>query len=380
MKRRGWTVCMPEKTAEALKEKSRKLPNKTLFLLDYAEYDTTAIREWIKTLADRYPEKKHIRRRIRILLIQRRVNEGGTFEDDSIKAWRYKEPLSLKAISDEKQLNDMIRRFSRFYLRKHHLKVYESGKRKLTKEQAEEVIENLKKFDVRKRQDANGKEVKELLNRPLFAVILAVAKREGVPISSKKDALDYIYDHETKRYKKYLKDFYEHHFADSDSDIDKKIENLFNEFFMAIIVIATIARQWQLDNDGIKLLPSYLHYAVRQFVELYAPPADMVYMKNPNKEFELFHWASNSGITCRALEPDVVGGYFVLEWLRSRPSETRKMIVCSAWNRTRDVTQFVTRLFQDFEFEPWFSSGEDDNAEQGWFTRISLPSSLSVIP
>jgi len=68
LRRYGWTVCAPSDHREGtLKACSARLPNHTLFILDYAEYDTAAIGRWLNSFfATKY---NHIR--VRVLLIQR---------------------------------------------------------------------------------------------------------------------------------------------------------------------------------------------------------------------------------------------------------------------------------------------------------------------
>jgi len=374
MRWRGWTICMPEKTIEGLAEASAHLPNKTIFLLDYAEYDTKVIGEWIKKLEENNNKKRRISKRVRILLIQRRTTSGsldGYAIDDS----RYKyhrtenyrdvvqDKLALKPIADEEELVRMVRRYSKVYLKKEKRKTENTGKRKLTKDEAKETIDELKRVDVRKDEKGN---IIQSLQRPLFANILAQAKCDGKPIGTRKDALDHIYAHEKSRYRKFLRYFYE--------QCGKPYTDEKEAAFFAILVIATIARQWQLDDVGINLLPPCFHKAAGELERLYKPP---MYKNNPKMEFELFDYNRSIGITCNALEPDVVGGYFVLKCLEDLPPETRGLMISSAWTKTREVTQFVTRLYEDFEFESWFRPGEDK--EQSWFNNIVIPSSLSVI-
>jgi hypothetical protein len=375
MSHRGWTVCQPQKSEEALNEASEHIPKKTLYMLDYAEYDTKAITEWLIKLGKGHrgcKKERRIGRRVRVLLIQRRMNEGGSFNDGRINPYRHKpsdkdDHLTMGKMS-EKHLKHLV---------KHSAKQYFSRKKKDNRKQKIQHadLHRLSKFDIQIVYETLVKVVdppkdnKRIGHAPLYAIILAQAGVDRVKIESEEAALEYVvHTHEEIRYENLLRKLCERPNNASVNSIQYS-ENLFSSV-MTLLAIATMTRRWELSNDNIEMIPSFYYDTVLSFIKTYKPSADK---KSPEFEIELFDWDNGiKNIIVKSLEPDKIGGYFVCRWLKN--NSFAQEIVSTAWNDIRQVTQFVRRLFQDFDGQSWLVAVEP------LFKKVQLPHTLKTIP
>ena len=371
MKWRGWTTCLPQKNKEALNKASEHLPNKTLFMIDYAEYDTKIITEWLLELGqDNLGCKKNrnVGCRVRVLLIQRRPYEGGSFNDLRLNPYRYRDPLIMGQMG-EKYLKSLISRSGKHY--------YKKKKKEHAKSKTKQTLHKLKKAEIAVAYDTlvtsvdPQKDRKRKGHAPLYAIILARAAVDSVKIEHEEDALEYVvHDHEQQRYRKLLMQLCRYRNVEYDEKLWRAI--------MTLLSIATMTRRWELTTENLAKIPHIYHNDIERFIELYRPPIDK---RSPDFEIELFDWNDRTKhISIHSVEPDKIGGYFVCRWLKD-PIEKEGLteglaeeIVSTAWNEIRQVTQFVLRLFQDFDKQPWLEK------VMPIFSEARLPCTLQTVP
>ena len=331
MKRRGWQPCMPSKTdrgftREELLECSKDLPKKTLFILDYAEYNTREIAQWMAGLG----RGEHLKK-IRVLLIQRRVDTSSAHVDminENCRGFQHeKEPLQLDLPISPDAMQTLIRKYV---------------KKKKGSIPAERVYELLK---------SDGMDPK--LRRPLYALMIAEALMAGKSITSQADLLDYIYIHEKDTIKKAVLD----------------TNGLNNEDITTALMIkavATMSGAIPVCTAGSLLgrqIPVAENYGAPDFTKLRVFDDDI----------------------CEPLEPDIIGAYFVLrclgeDWMQVKQqgqATKRDKCIQTAWQRDENhyMRGFMQRLMQ----ECGTSSGAFSNEKLAWFSAVEIREGESEI-
>jgi len=320
----GWEPCMPTRTAKAfnmseLKSCIEHLPRKTLFILDYAEYNIKEINEWMSSL----PAGKYNKKKIRLILIQRRASESQAPKNYSIDNYRFpKEPISLnRTLSEEsiRELRELILELIGKYVKKYKKKVTQS---------TSEIYDDLVALD----------KEKHAYVRPLYALMLVDALAENKPISSAKDVMNYIQTREVETIKTSLGTDYP----------GEKYEST----AMILIAIATMT-----GSISVKETCLDLHNDL--------PEQDA-------SKSKLFHTISifNKGY-CEPIEPDIIGAYFVLECAEhiNEFDDFRKYISYAWQNGTnRYMRGFMTRLMQECDT----SSDVFDSTKLDYFSTVEI--------
>jgi len=299
----GWQPCMPAEspkdyTKEYLDKCARCLGRKTLFILDYAEYNTTVILNWMSNTL-RVGENR--KKKIRVILIQRRASASRAFDELSRDDFQFKEsPITLnKALSDT-SMQELIGKYVKKY------------NKRLT-EKPNEVYQKLVALD------ANNSYV-----RPLYAFMLVDALSEGKSISCAEDVLKYAYDHEIQTIKAYLA---RDGFSVSDSwySIEEKITLILN-------AIATMVGFVSVEDTCASLgitLPTPTTTSIKKFSQISI-------FNNGNSE---------------PIEPDIIGEYFVLRVVEDIGLKDFSHYITFAWRHDEKhyMRGFMKRLLQERE-------------------------------
>ena len=312
----GWEACMPVETAknytrEKLDKCTTHLPRKTLFILDYAEYSTKEISDWMSSL----PAGKHRKKKIRVLLIQRRESTSQEFRElCSGGSYQFsKSPIDLNGALDEDEMKELIGK----YIKKHKKKASQS---------ADEIYTKLVELDSKEKTYV----------RPLYALMLVDALAENEPIAHAGDILKYVYGHEVNTIKKSL---YDNHFTSGYDTVTAKI----------LIAIATMIGRIPVEdtcNDLKRQLP-----------------------KPASSEHKRFSQISvfNEG-SCEPIEPDIIGAYYVLKCIEE--IEGFSSFISYAWRRdeNRYMRGFMTRLMQECNT----SGGVFDSSKLDSFSTVEI--------
>jgi len=306
MESTNWTICYPAShDMITLRNCSESLPNDTLFILDYSEFNTTDIFSWINLFGtEQFRDVL-----VRVILIQR---TGDSLEDvkfilieakpDSfIAETAFNNGVFLKLPMMQK---DTICNIQRDYAQHNRL---------LSDEELELLYSYLCKID------------KEI--RPLYAIILADAYLESpsevTNWSKKEDILDYIFVKETKLIKK--------------QTLEYCGNNAFFEIGLSILIMSTMTGEMNIDKEFENLLPDeYKSYELK--IDLHSKFHAIPLLFGDNGE-------SNY---CSPLEPDIIGEYFVVKYLDELRGQKIEKLISSAWKKPYFMSRFVGRLYQDF--------------------------------
>jgi len=313
----GWEPCMPGNadknfTKEVLDKCKEHLPRKTLFILDYAEYNTTEIRAWMISFTDgEYSKKK-----IRVILIQRRESTSKAFDDLLRDGNNFNDsPISLNDALDEKSMTELIDK----YIKKHKKRVTQS---------ADDICKKLVSLDKKG----------NTYFRPLYALMLVDALAENREISGAEDVLKYIYGHEENTIEQSLKD---NHYLNEDC-IDTAL---------ILYTISTMIGRIHVENtcrDIKRDIPEPTSRKDKRFSEI-----------------SIF----DNGL-CKPVEPDIIGAYFVLKCIERYKGKGFEDYISYAWrhDENRYMRGFLTRLMQECNT----SSSAFDSSKLSWFSVVEI--------
>lgn len=313
----GWTVCARQNHSGSELEKcGRSLVKNTLFLLDYAEYDTSAVFRWLASFNSRHYDGL----KVRVLLIQRRgcwedmkkAAHGELVSIGFVEAAIFSEEfLHIKKLNeDEKKNRALLGEIQKSYA------LNEKGV-SLSLEEADKLYHLLERVD------------NELL-RPLFAIIITDAYHENKDIPQtwgKKDVLDYICEREEALILHATREL----FGETHGDAMYRAAH-------AVLSVATMTGGLIGFNSLCEMLPEREWREVSERGERFCENA------------VLFSTGANGELNCPALEPDIIGEYFVLRHLRElkRFGQAEKLI-CAGWRKPDLMIHFISRMFQDHE-------------------------------
>ncbi|MCL2137669.1 MAG: leucine-rich repeat domain-containing protein [Coriobacteriia bacterium] len=324
MRKEGWSVCWPQYRSESDLDKcSDRLPNDTLFVIDYAEDNIADIGKWITTLSvDKY---QHIK--IRVLLLQRKVERFDDFADSRIaqnandeNLWQamYGEPLWLSHLK-EGALISAINDFA-----KHR----PDKKRPMTPDSEELILSKLKEID--------GVTAfhKLLLLRPLYALILTdayIQDNDDITSWSITDVHDYVYKNDKKSIRRATR-----------AGCGKIGDSVASDS-MIVVAYATIIGEFTVTE---KDLEASIPEVYKDLKKREGKEPDMVKLFCENEYLLDFR---DEEYVCPPLEPDIIGEYFVLKVLSEiRKKDQRQELIKSAWGELEKTVAFVNRLFRDF--------------------------------
>jgi len=297
MEREGWSVCWPQYRSESdLKECSEKLPNDTLFVIDYAEDNIAVIGKWITTLGvDKYQNIK-----IRVLLLQRRVEQLDDLRNTrfansenraNLKDAMYGEPLWLSHLKDG-ALRSAINDFATHKT---------DEKRLMTPDSTELILNKLKEID-----GVTDFHKQELL-RPLYALILTDAYIQGnddITSWSITDVLEYVYLHEY--------DFIE---RATKAGCGVEIGSAVATDSRIVMAYATIIGGFTVTEETLEESIPDIYRDLKKRV---GKEPDIIELFCENEHLLDF---KDEEYVCPPLEPDIIGEYFVLKVL----SEIKKV-------------------------------------------------------
>ena len=324
MEEEGWSVCWPQYRSESDLDKcSDKLPNDTLFVIDYAEDNMADIYKWITTMG--VAKYKYIK--IRVLLLQRRVEQLDDFADsriapdvnyENLRQAMYDEPLWLGHLKDD-ALKSAINDFA-----KHR----SDRKRRMTKDSTKLVLSKLKEID-----GVTAFHEQELL-RPLYALILTDAYIQGndyITSWSITDVLDYVYKNEKKSIRRAT-------IAGCGSIGDRVASDS-----RIVVAYATIIGGFTVTEEDLEASIPEVYKDLKKYEER---EPDIVELFCENRHLLGF---KDEKYICPPLEPDIIGEYFVLKVLSElRKKDQRQELIKSAWGRPDKTVAFINRLFKDF--------------------------------
>ena len=320
MHEQNWTICYPANFDIAvLRRASEMLPNNTLFILDYSEFDMANITLWMTELqTTQYKSVK-----IRILLIQRQhqhfnelmriLNKTNT----RISSFKYSvfhnSFLHIYTLNKD-HIKEIIGSYS---LRTHN--------KKLEPIEIDQLYLEILQID-------------KAFQRPLFAIIITDAyceKSDEVFQWNNKNVLDYICEKEISRIISEINDLFK-------DNPQYKLQ--MNEIAIELLCFATMV-------GGI-------------YVNSLEDVFQCIGQENPLNNFwtrkfcgltQLFD-TINGKPFCAALKPDIIGEYFLLYIITENVEyEVDKLLrlMNSAWKYEggTGMNRFVQRLHQDFEEE-----------------------------
>jgi len=338
MERQKWTVCYPvSHDIDTLRKCIESLPNNTLFILDSAENKTSDIFNWMSLFATE--QYKNIF--VRVILILR---EGLKYNDikphlsdvkseDFIKLSEFclcdsSQFLSLKPLDETCIKNILIN--------------YSSQVRQLSDTELSSLYQNMKTNNVEK--------------IPLYAIVLVDTyldnSSELSNWTNKEDFLDELCDKEEGLIHKQIKEYC----GNSNNDLF--------ELSLTILAMATMTGGIDVENELEHILPDeyrMLESSVGKYSRFF--------------EIPLLFVDKGDSYYCNALEPDIIGEYFVLRFL-DRLKRERKIekFITAAWSKPFDMGKFVNRLYQDF--------GDLllTKLYVKYFKNITIPESMDYIP
>lgn len=323
----GWSVCMPpDHRRETLNQCSDRLPYKTLFILDYSEYNIDDIKSWINSLRI----NKHANDTIRILLIFRSGQCAVKFYgiDHLFKNKQKYQEDQTKFLELIPILPDDLQKIIRNYAEKKSIYI--------ESEEAKRIYEQLECID-------------RNFTRPLFALIMADAFIIEKRISlSREDALQYIYEKEIK----YIESIIKEEFSEAKNSKDLV------EITKDLIVMSTMTGGLNLDTELQLLLP-----------EEYA---DLKVLSNASQRrynnLDLFV-KNGSEFIVPPLEPDIIGEDFVLR--RFEENHRAEKMIPYAMSKPYYMQRFIHRLQDDFPHRL--------NTINGYFSTVYFPPGIVTI-
>lgn len=309
MENEGWQICFPANHEyDKLVSCSGSLHRNTLFVLDYAENNIYVIGKWMETLT----EERYNRIKIRVILIQR---YGKKFDDirqilgsatktaTRLENYAYNSGKFLVLSSPKNSIMKIQASYAKF------------RGITLSQNEANVLFSLLLKID------------KKLL-RPLYAIIIidAYADDKEAPLNwNQKDALDYICNKELKFLEDSIKiSFLRYQECQEIVDIGVLIK-----------IFATMLSGLYIEKDLKKVLPKE-----KEFIDN---------LTNVQKELfyeieELFS-ECEEGVYCPALEPDIIGEYFVIRYFWNHKHS--RNYIADAWKIPNRMKLFVARSLED---------------------------------
>jgi hypothetical protein len=320
MEEQGWSICYPrDRSRDGLRSCSDTLVGDTLFILDYAEADATAIRGWLSALR----RTAYDTIRIRVILILRKRFDTFLLEP-KIRVNRYQEkPLSTAELKAGTFKNPgPLRRILKDFVEK-------NGDGLEVDEQLEEaILNNLVEID-KETQNRTSK------NRPLFLQIVAgafIAEPKNLRSRPLREVLNLTIEKEMDLIKGHIKD----------SCPPSKSIFEFYEIGMRIVACATFVngitvKKADGPSDFETLLPTDRFNLTAVWPEF-------------SKNRYLFDVSEDESI-CPPMEPDIIGEYFVLKCLRDMANDSPKAVarlLDAIWgNRCKEAIAFVQRVRRD---------------------------------
>ncbi|HEX3027883.1 MAG TPA: SIR2 family protein [Clostridia bacterium] len=309
-----WDTVLPYPyDLTALEKASQGLLKNALFVVDYVQAHAKDIGTWIEKLAIASCAIK-----IRIILVERdgtnmddatwmeQIKKGTTAYRHIKKSCYNKEFLLLNALDMEAIKNIM----QDYAVKRHAI---------LPDKEASALYTNLQKVDPE-------------LTRPLYSLFLVDAWLEKKqPLDwSREEMLDYVVDRETERYKNNIKEV-----LGSNNDRLEKA-------FLKIKTMATMVLGLDIEGEGQSLCKDAwndMEELSRQHFE-----NSQVMLSRAG----LAHVNSKGNYILPEMLPDLVGEYFVLEFLKNK--QYARLLISSAWGKPIESFIFFSRLFIDYYY------------------------------
>ncbi|GHU67597.1 hypothetical protein FACS1894184_07730 [Clostridia bacterium] len=284
----------------------------TLYIYDYAEFDLQRIVEWMVKLRDS-------RHRVRLLLVQRVARP--------VDEMQRLLPIVEKALTSVERIRgrDDHCVISDSVFDKEYLELAQIGRANLGKimETYIETVFQPKKLEPEKREELLDilEGADPTLMRPLYAMAIADAYAAGEDPRrgwKQTQVLDSLF----KREVEYLSCLILEHFKDSGTREDDIETCIYGSLQM--IAMATMMGGVQLQTNTLE-------------------PETLSMLRSAG--------VINKDGYCDALEPDIIGEYFVLNVIKE-DNDALPAIIRKAWSKPYYMSRFVTKLNQDFPDEP----------------------------
>jgi hypothetical protein len=321
----GWTVCFPPgNSKDILFRCSENLPNNTLFILDYAEYNTADIIEWLSM----FGAQKYCNVLVRVLLIQR---VSSNYQDIKINPRQKlfitnnmydKNFLRLKSL-DASELQEIMAEYAR------------NCDKPINTKNLPCLLDKLKKVDGQ-------------LLRPLFALMVVdiyIDEGDTVFANTRDDLLNRICEKEYDDIKLSCGD---------DEDMQ--------HYGLSIILMSTMIGGMELEGEEMSTLLPEEALSINQLLSF-----------KRNQFFKSINLIVSEGHNkyCMPLEPDIIGEFFFFFYLEKLGDPD--IYIALAWHKPYYMSRFIKRLYQDYVNNPYLEMYHH------FFTYVTIPDSVTCI-
>ncbi len=288
-----------------------KLTEKTLLIADYVQEYAKELGKFIARL-NKAPRDLPLR----VLLVEREANDesetaswvtqlySDVHDEIGLKKACYKEFLNLQPLSDD-NLKEIIRNYA--------IAVQSESNRKFTDKKAEMLLQRLKKIDPD-------------LCRPLYAMFLTDAYiSENDPEQwNREKILDYVVGREIKRL-----DF---NIAQATGSKDEKLLSACKYLWCTATVLQ------DMSMEVLKELCPEQWDIIEKKAERFESPEELL---------------TKIGLAVKdeipALRPDLMGEYYVLNWLMNQKQDTVNDFLNAVWSQSLLTVIFFARILDDYK-------------------------------
>ncbi len=306
------SIYLGSEDYEDLSALAEKLTEKTLLIADYVQEHSKELGKFMAKLNNN-PRNLPLR----VLLVEREANDesgvaswvtqlySDVHNEASLKSACYKDFLDLQPLSDDnlkKIINDYVIAMK---------SKYNKGNT-LSDEKTDMLLHKLKTIDPN-------------LYRPLYAMFLTDAYIEGNDPErwNREKILDYVIEREDKR----LHFNIEYVMGSEDSGLASVCKYL--------QCVATVLQDISLDN--LKGLCSEKWNVVEQKAEKFESPEELLVKIGLAGKDEI-----------SALRPDLVGEYYVFDWLMKQRENVVHDFMNTVWKNSLPAAVFFDRIFNDY--------------------------------
>ena len=310
----GWLASyLKQSDYKKLHGMTKNLTHKTLLIADYVQEHARELGEWMESLNG---QPRHLP--IRVLLVEREAGRG--LEDSAWTKQLYRNvhnEIKLKGTCYQKaflNLSPLLDQDLLDIMENYVSAMQGKTARLLTDKNKQMLLQKLKAVDPD-------------LCRPLYAMFLADAYVDSKDVEQwkREDILDYVTSREKKRIQFSIKNVMH-------TDImDPKLYNA----CLYLQCAATVLQDVPVEN--LQVLFPDIWKTIEDRAVYFETPVDFLYQIGMVVKDEL-----------PALRPDLVGEYFVFDWLFQNHVKTIQDFIFAIWKVPVPTSIFFNRLFDDF--------------------------------
>lgn len=320
-----WAIAYPHSyDYESLKDASKGVNRKTLFIIDYVQYYARDIGKWIEQL---YKTQSTIQKRL--LLIERggmnrrraawasQMKEGAAAEK-SIRDTCYQEDFLSVQPLDQIDIQNIIKDYA------------ENAAHPLGSSEIEMLYAKLQQID-------------PVFSRPLYALFLTDAylstlrtlkwnmedMHEYIMKWNMENMLEYIMNRETDILKNSLK-----------RNVPGYSTRIWKSF-MTLKTMATVLGRLELPGEAELFCSPDWEIICKKAEHNDEAPVALLFGTGLLESFD-------NAVCLSAMEPDIIGEYCVLRWLIDLDAGERDAFIRQTWRKPLEAVQFYDRMFRDY--------------------------------